>query len=362
VTDQPYSDNPPEEITHLLRQRTEARAARDWARADALKAEIEAAGWRVMDRGPRSRIQKAAPSSVEVAGELRYGAASAVPSALGAPATAGWTVALLASEEPARLSRLLAGLRAHAPAGTQVVIVANDPSDAQAEALFGDAAGSADTAPIGGASPEILRTSTRLGYGAALNIALRRCEGRFVLLADGSAAPTGDAFTPLAAALEDPDVAAAGGYGVSLPEAGRLLPAAFEPAGGGDVTALLGAWLAFRRDDLAALGPLDEHFITPAWMDVWWTLRLRAGGESDGVENVEAESDPESEGEAEQVAVEYGMPDLPAPRRALALELPLEREDSVWPPERTRLNRRNMYRVLDDFGWRVDLTGDVRPD
>ena len=117
---------PPAEITHLVRERTEARTRRDWALADALKAQIEAAGWRVVDRGNRTSVGLATPPSVEVDGELRYGSAAAVPSLLYLPATTGWTVVVLASEEPGRVSRLLAALRVHAPAGTQVVVVAND--------------------------------------------------------------------------------------------------------------------------------------------------------------------------------------------------------------------------------------------
>jgi hypothetical protein len=39
----------------------------------------------------------------------------------------------------------------------------------------------------------------------------------------------------------------------------------------------------------------------------------------------------------------------------LLVKLPLERDETAWPPDRTRLNRRAMYRVLDAFGWRDDL-------
>jgi len=78
---------PPAEITHLIRQRTEARARRDWATADTLKVEIEAAGWKVVDRGARTSVSRAAPPSVEMDGEVRYGAAAAVPSRLEGPPT-----------------------------------------------------------------------------------------------------------------------------------------------------------------------------------------------------------------------------------------------------------------------------------
>jgi len=347
----------------------EARIRRDWPRADVLKAQIEAAGWRVVDHGNRTSVGPAAPPAVEVDGELRYGSASAVSSRLEAPATNGWTVVVVASEAPDRLSRLLAALRTHAPAGTQVVAVANDPSESQVAALRPD---SPDCAPIGGVVPEVLRTSTRLGYAAALNIGLRRATGELVLVADTTAWPAGDAITPLVAALQDPGVAAAGGFGLVPGEPGPLRKNALARAGAAaragftatppvtaDVTALEGGWLAFRRDDYRDLGPFDEHFVTPAWLDVWWSLRLRAGAEPEAAGYVASEDEVEAtDGEAASAPVEETGPDveLPAPRRAIRVELPLEREDVAWPPDRSRLNRRNMYRVLDRYGWRDDLS------
>jgi Glycosyl transferase family 2 len=368
VTDLTLPGGPPAEITHLVRERTEARNRRDWARADVLKAEIEAAGWRVTDRGNRTSVSPATPASVAIDGEMRFGAASAVPSLLDAPVAYAWTVLVPASEQPDRVSSLLAGLRDFAPAGTQVVIVANDPSDAQVAAL---APGAPDMAPIAAISPEVLRTSARLGYTAALNIGLRRAAGELVLVADGTARPTGDALGPLAAALAEGDVAAAGGFGlysdrdsaVMRPNALRRDPspdAAADPASA--PIALEGAWLAFRRSDYIDLGPLEERFVTPAWLDVWWTLRLRAGAEPEGAEYVdspeagqgEEADEPEAES-ATDSARERPDIEMPRPRRAVQLELPLERDEVPWPPDRSRLNRRNMYRVLDRFGWREDL-------
>jgi hypothetical protein len=347
----------------------EARARRDWATADTLKAQIEAAGWRVTDHGSRSSVGPAAPTTLEVAGELRYGSAAFVPSALDEPATGPWTVAIVASEMSDRVSRLLAALRTHAPGGTQVVIVVNDPSDSQAAALQPAAP---DRALVGESAPEVLRTSTRLGFATAFNIGLRRATGEVVLLADGSAWPTGDAFTPLAAALADPDVAAVGGFGLVTPEGGPLRPNTLERPDGAqaalNVAALEAGWLAFRRSDYRELGPLDEHFVTPAWLDVWWTLRLRVGAEPEGSAEARAEADESnaSEGHADAdrgeapapanaTADPAGSAELPPARRAVRLELPLSREEVPWPPDRSRLNRRNMYRVLDRFGWRDDL-------
>ena len=382
MSDQTSPAGPPADVTHLVRERSEARARQDWTRADALKAQIEAAGWRVVDRGNRTSISAAAPATLEVDGELRYGAASAVASLLDAPATFAWTVVVPASEQPERISRLLTALRAHAPAGTQVVVVVNDPSDAQAAALTVDAP---DRAPIGGIVPEVVRTSTRLGYAAALNIALQRAAGEFVLLTDATAWPTGDALTALAAALQDPAVGAAGGFGLYGAADAPLRPSALTRApladqaageevadGATEASALEGPWLAFRRSDYRELGPLDGRFVTPSWLDVLWTLRLRAGAEPEGAEYVESE-EAEDRGESDESsataaaeaaanaaagAADSGEHEIrmPAPRKAVRLELPLERDEITWPPDRSRLNRRNMYRVLDRFGWREDLT------
>ena len=352
---------PPTEITHLVRERMEARAKQDWTRADALKQEIEDAGWRVVDRGSKTSVTPSAPASVEVGGELRYGAAAAVPSLLDRPRSAAFTVVVIASEAPAKVSRLLAGLRDHAPAGTQVVIVANDPSADQEASLR---AGEADLAPIGGIDPEVLRTSRRLPIAAALNIGLRRAAGEVVILSDGSAWPTGDALLPMVESLGDPSVAVVGGFGLAVEQAGPFQPNALERTEAAAVVALEGGWMAFRRADLVELGPLDERFVIPAWLDVWWSLRLRAGIDP------EAGYDPSDEAEDAGAEVAGTVPDrpapepdplapqvsLPAPRKAVRLDLPLGRDETRWPPDRSRMARRNMYRVLDQFGWRDDLT------
>ena len=321
---------PPVAILAAARARAEARAARDWPRADALRAEIEAGGWKVIDRGTGFALQPAAPPTVEEDGGVRYGAAAAVPSVLGEPPTARFTVELVADEWPVDLGRVLAGLRSHAPAGTQVVIVANDPSPEQAERL---APGALDRAPIAGAAPEVLWTSDRLGHAAALNVGLRRARGDVVVLADTSVEPVGDALGPLAEALADPAVAVAGAFGLVSADLRR-----FAEGPGPAVDAVELYWLGFRRADYVALGPLDEKFAFYRHLDIWWSLVLRAGADD-------------------------GAP----PRGARRLDLPLVRHahrgwTTLSDADRDRLARRNFYRVLDRFRARRDLLSGVPAD
>src|SRR5688500_4775286 len=115
--------------------RARARAARDWALADRLRSEIEAAGWTIVDRGTDFALSPAAPPDIDEGARVRYGASRNVPARFEEPAAGLVTVVLIATDWPADLERVLAGLRAYAPVGTSVVIVADAPSDEQAAVL-----------------------------------------------------------------------------------------------------------------------------------------------------------------------------------------------------------------------------------
>jgi Glycosyl transferase family 2 len=307
---------PPEAIVDLARARAKARVARDFATADNLRAQIEAAGWKIVDRGTDFSLEAARPPDLAEAGRVRYGASSSVPSLLAEPPSAPATVILLATDWPDDLTRTVDGLAAHAPDGTQPVIVADDPSTQQAQRLE----------VLEAAGTEVVWTSARLGTAACIDCGLRRAIGELVILLDTSVEPTGDFVTPLASALRDPSVAVAGGWGIVSDDLRT-----FRDAPSGDVDAIEGYCLAFRRADAIARGPLDERFRYYHNLDIWWSLVLRDEGE-DG-----------------------------APRRAVATEpLPLRRHEhrgysSLPPDERDRLSKRNFYRIIDRFGSRRDL-------
>jgi hypothetical protein len=248
---------------------------------------------------------------------VRYGSSASVPSRLDDPSTGTATVVLIATDWPDDLARTLDGLKRHVPEGTSIVIVADAPSDAQTAAL--------EVGPDDSAT-EVVWTSARLGSGGSTNIGLRRASGACVVLLDTSLEPTGDFVTPLVAALDDPTVAVAGGWGI----VSRDLRT-FEDAPAGDVDAVEGYCLAFRRTDGATRGPLDERFRFYRNLDIWWSLVLRDEGEGE------------------------------TPRRAVRIDgLPIERHEhrgytSLPDDERDRQSKRNFYRIIDRFGWRRDL-------
>jgi hypothetical protein len=335
----PYVPQPVLDAAHA---RAAARAARDWPEADRLRAEIEAAGWRIVDRGTNFRLEPFHPPDVADEAGVRYGRSEAVPSRLDEPSTCAATVVLVATDQPDDLDRAIGALRRTVPPGTQLVIVADAPDPAQADRL-------PDPIPAGGGGPgsegpggegpggegpnvegpnvEVVRTSARLGWAAALNIGLRRAAGEIVVVMDTSVEPSGDVVTPLAAALaEDEDVAVAGPFGLRSADLRR-----FEEVTEGEAAAIESYLFAVRRSDAAAAGALDEGFRFYRNLDIWWSLVLRDRGAG-----------------------------TPPGRAAIVSGLPLVRHEhrgwtSVPEAERDRLSKRNFYRFLDRFRDRGDL-------
>ncbi|HUQ79454.1 MAG TPA: glycosyltransferase [Patescibacteria group bacterium] len=304
----------PDHILALAHARAAARSERDWTAADRLRADIERAGWKVVDRGTDFALELATPPTLAGEGVTRYGASEAVPARLAEAPAGSATVILVATDWPADVERAIAGLRAHAPAGLSIVVVADGPSAEQDAAL-----------PADGDRLEVIRTTERLGVGAAWNIGIRRAGGPIVVVLDTSVEPTGDLISPLVAALDDPTVGVAGGFGIVSVDLRK-----FADRGPGDATAVEGYAIAFRRADALERGPLDERFRFYRNLDIWWSLVLRDEGE--------------------------GSP----PRRALAVALPAIRHEhrgwtSLGDAERDRLSKRNFYRIIDRFGWRRDL-------
>ena len=311
----------PDDVLSLAHERAAARGAQDWAAADRIRAEIEAAGWKIVDRGTDFALEPAHPPTVADGDFVRYGSSEAVPSRLDEPPTGVASVVLVATDWPADVERALAGLRDFTSESLSILVVADGPSDEQAAALGAL-----------GEDIEVVTTTERLGTGAAWNIGIRRAQAPVVVIVDASVEPTGDIVTPLVRALDDPTVGVAGGFGIVSDDLRR-----FEDGQPGEVTAVEGYAIAFRRADAAARGPLDERFRFYRNLDIWWSLVLRDEGE--------------------------GSP----PRRAVAVPIPATRHEhrgwtSLGEAERDRLSKRNFYRIIDRFGWRRDLATATRTD
>jgi hypothetical protein len=287
----------PADIIALADERRRARVEREWGRADELRAQIEAAGWRVIDAGMEYSLEPARPADVERDGETIYGSVDSVPSRLHEPESCAATVVVVAQHDDAQADAVLGALASSVPEATQVLVVA--PQDT----------------PITGPADEIIRSVVPLSPGDALQAGLRRACGAVVIALEPDWVPSGDVVTPLLAALADDSVAVAGVEGLRSVDLRR-----YQPASPGEATAVRSGCYAFRRHDAMARGPLDGRLNLAGSVAAWWSLTLRDEG-----------------------------PDT-LPRRALALDLPFRRSgDATLPEDHARLARRDAYRIADHF-------------
>ena len=84
----------PDDVLSAAHARATARAAGEWDEADRLRAEIEAAGWKIADRGTDFALTPAAPPDVAEGERIRYGSSASVPARWDEPATGLATVVL----------------------------------------------------------------------------------------------------------------------------------------------------------------------------------------------------------------------------------------------------------------------------
>lgn len=295
----------PDDIRRRLDERSAARRARDWARADALRAELAGLGWEVQD-GPEGSTARPmrppdAPSSV-----------------LAEPASVAASIQVVAEDHADDLARCIGGLASHPPAVPwELVVVANAPSFTLAPVLAGAGL------PL---EPVVVAADGRLGWADARTLGLHHSRGEVTILLDTSLEPAGDFVTPLLAAFDDPRVGIAGGWGV-VSQDGRD----FTDAPPGEVDAVEGYCLAVRRPALRAVPGFDRRFRFYRNADLDFSFAVRDAG-----------------------------------WRAVRTEpLPLTRhEHRGWTAlpdeERDRLSRRNFYRFLDRWRERPDLLASAR--
>jgi hypothetical protein len=257
---------PPAEVHDLAVRRVQARQARDFAAADALRDEIAASGWTVTD-GPDGFSLTQVEPAAGGPGYRVFPDPAAIPQVAGRDPDRVATVALLVQGWPADLRECVAALLAHAPAG--VVISALD---------LGNVEGAGDTLhELAAGHPgriEALHVAAGPGWSAGRNALLRSDPGPVHIIMETSTILTGDAIGPLLAAVAADGVVAAGWRGADPDPDLR----GFHDAGPGPVSALLGYLLAVRTDAALAAGglPAKARFYRNA--DLEFSLRLGRRG------------------------------------------------------------------------------------
>jgi hypothetical protein len=257
----------PPEVRELADQRVAARQARDFGRADALREQISQAGWAVADEPGGYALSRAGDREGEPGSYPVLPGPQAIQPAAADQSGRIATVALLVEGWPADLRECVAALLEHAPDG--VVISGLDAGNA-------DGAGDAlhELALANPGRVEERHIAAGAGWGAARNGLLRADPGPVHVLMETSTILTGDAISPLLAALAADGVVAAGWRGAD-PDPGLQ---GFHDAGPGPVTALLGYLLAVRTDAARRAGGLPDKARFYRNADLEFSLRLGREG------------------------------------------------------------------------------------
>lgn len=289
----------PAEVRDLAHARRDARRRRAWDEADELLARIEAAGWRIVDRGTDFALEPLVPPDVVVDGVLVHGGPASVPSLLDAAPACRRSVIVIGGAGGDERGG------ARPPAASILVI-----------------AGAEDVEPP--PDGELIRLIPGTTGAALIAAGFRRAVGEVVVVVWAGAPLADGTLDELERALDDPTVACAGTSGVVTRDLRALAPVAR-----GDADLLLAGAIAFRRADLVARLPLDERIVSPDRSAAWLSLRLREP------------EDPWAGGSFRRAVTVAGEP--------AAIEA------RITAISADRSARRDHYRLVDRFGRSTDL-------
>jgi cysteinyl-tRNA synthetase len=302
----------PLEIEAYLRERRDLRKAKSYADADGLRSRIASAGFEVRDR---SLASVAVPVPGWKRAEDVIAASGDVDSRLDEPEGLAFTVCIVARQGCEELNRCLKSVQRWLGAEQGEVIVVDNG--------FEDGCGhDIDKIASKDACVRVFHADHYLGWAAGGNVGLRQARGRFVVFLDTSIEVTGDIFSGLEEMLRDETVGVAGRWGVVTED----LRSFDEAPGSGDVDAVEGYLMAFRREVLREVGLLDEKYRFYRHLDLDFSFSVRSRGYRAVVDT-----------------------SLPATKHAHV-------EWSATPEQdRDRLSKRNFYRFLHKWGDRTDL-------
>jgi len=310
MTTKPYRHVIPADILALSHERDILRRRGQYDRADALKRQIEEAGYAIKDN-PHGAHLIILPS-IEVDGNI-YRTARQLPSLLDEADTCLFSVNILAHNTFEQTQRCLESvLRFAGNTAIEVILVDNASDDGLS--IW------ADVIQHNDARVHVLRVSRTMGEAEARNTGLKRSRGRYILLLDSSVELNGDIFTPLAEKLADDRVGITGLHGLHTDDLRHFE----ENQQQAEVVDTL--CMAFRRELLQKVGLFDEGYRFPRYMDIDFNFAVRDSG-------------------AEIVLT----PDLPVTC------YPVFQDGRLSDAERVRLTKRNFYRFLQKWGDRDDL-------
>ena len=301
----------PADILALSHERDELRRRGKYDRADALKRQIEDAGFSIKDN-PHGAHLIVLPS-VDVNGVV-YRTARQVPSLLDEPDQCEFSVNMIANTNYEEARRCVESVLRRMGTREVEILLVNNRSLDELEVWFRELQSSDSRL-------HLLNSSRPLGEAEARNIALKQSRGKYILLLDTSVELAGDVFTPIEEILADTRVGITGYRGLSSEDLHH-----FEESSEMEVEVIDELCMAFQRKLLKKTGLFDESYRYAYYMAIDFNFAIRDSGVRAVI-----------------------TPNLPIKSH------PQLRDTTLSDAEKTRFKKRNFYRFLDKWGDREDL-------
>jgi cysteinyl-tRNA synthetase len=302
----------PDGVDDIMLERHAYRQQKQYEEADVARGQLRALGYEVRDARARSEARLLPAWTKE---ETSISSSRDVGSLLQEPPEFDFTISIVARQGCSELERCLTSIRTSLGSTRAEVIVVDNG--------FEDDCGSViDGIACADERLRVFHADHFLGSAAARNVSLRQARGRYVLFIDTSVEVNGDIFSGLSEHLADATVGIVGRWGVVTND----IRSFSESTTSGDVHAVEGYLMAFRREVLREAGFLDEKYRFYRHLDLDFSFAVRNRGY--------------------RAVIDIGLPAV----RHEHIDWSLTPED-----ERERLSKRNFYRFLHKWGERTDL-------
>src|SRR5438477_2983288 len=205
MTTKPYRHAIPPDILALSHERDMLRRKGQYDRADALKRQIEEAGYSIKDN-PHGAHLIVLPN-VDVDGVV-YRTARQVPSLLDEVDRCQFSVNILANADFEETKRCVESVMRCIGKHEVELLLVNNKSLGELDAWFREL-------QRNDSRLHLLSTSRPLGVAEARNVSMKQSRGKYILLLDTSVELVGDVFTPVEQILADKSIGITGFKGLS---------------------------------------------------------------------------------------------------------------------------------------------------
>ena len=238
----------PESVHELARARLEARAARDFALSDSLRADIAAQGFEVVDvaGGYELRPKKRFPTyestrDIKAINSGKYEI----------------TVAMIIDGFHEDTIETIKSIKKHSDCAIALLVL-------------NDAGALADQLD---ARTSLVVLAENFGWGESANALLRNVTSEFIVIMDPSTRFTGDAITPVLAELKKREYVAVGWRGglINLDDEWRSV----DDKGVGEVDVIFSYFIAMHREDALASRGFNNRALFYRNADIEFSLALR---------------------------------------------------------------------------------------